>query len=55
MDTFDELCGTILVKVEPADLMEILNITTSDIVNRFDDLIMINQDKVREFLDDQLR
>ena len=55
MDTFDELCDILLVKVDMTELLELLNITTSDIVNRFDDLVIINQDEIREFLDDQLR
>ena len=55
MDTFDELCGTILVKVEITDLLELLGITTEDLLSRFDDRVMMEQDEIRKFLDDQPR
>ena len=55
MDTFDEMCGIILVKVETTELLELLNITTEDILDRFDDRVMMHQDKLENYLEGQLR
>jgi hypothetical protein len=55
MDTFDELCDTILLKVDMLELIELLNISTKDIIRQFEDEIMMNRDEIEEYLDELTR
>ena len=52
MDTYDELCVRIGDKVDMIELLELLSITVSDVVERFEDRIMMNREDIEEFLDD---
>jgi len=47
-----ELCDRIIVQVDIIELVELLHITTEDIVERFEDRVLIHQDKIEEFLND---
>ena len=50
MDTYDELCDIILVRLDILDLVELLGITVADLLDRFDDRVMLQQDKIEEFV-----
>ena len=52
MYTYDELCVRIIEQVDMIELLELLNITTEDIVERYEDRILANQDDIQEFLND---
>ena len=52
MDTFDEMCDRIVTNVDMIELLELLDITVKDIVERFEDRVMTNQDDIQEFLND---
>ncbi len=55
MDTFEEMCDRIVSKVDMIELLELLDITVPDILERFEDRVMINQDKLEGFLNDSPR
>ncbi len=55
MDTFKEICDKLVAHADVIDLLELLNITASDIVARFEEEIELNIDDVEEFLDDSIR
>ena len=55
MDTFDEICDRILLKVDMLELIELLNISTKDIIRQFEDEIMMNRDEIEEYLDELTR
>ena len=50
MDTYDEMCGIILVRMDVQDLVELLGITIEEIMDRFDDKVMLKQDDIEEYL-----
>lgn len=50
MDTYDEMCVTILVRMDVEDLVELLGITVEEVLDRFDDKVMLKQDEIEEFL-----
>ena len=54
MDTLDELCVRIVVQVDMIELVELLDISVSDLVERFEDRVMTNQDALKEFLDERV-
>ena len=53
MDTYDELCDRILVRIEPQELVELLDLSTAAILDRFDDKVMLLQDDIEEYLHEQ--
>jgi hypothetical protein len=55
MDTFDELCVKLMVHSEIEDVIDLLQITTEDLVSRFEDRLEENIDKIEEFLDEPAR
>ena len=50
MDTYDEMCVTILVRMDVEDLVELLGITVEEVLDRSDDKVMLKQDEIEEFL-----
>jgi hypothetical protein len=52
MDTFDELRGKILLQIDILELIEMLQISSEEILDRFEDRLMIHQDKIEEYLDE---
>jgi hypothetical protein len=55
MDTFKELCDRIVVHTEIEDIIALLNLSTEDILGRFEDRIEENIDDIREFVDESAR
>ena len=55
MDTLDELYGKLISQVDMIDLLDLLDISVKDLLERFEDRVMIHQDKIEEFLDDSPR
>ena len=49
-----ELCDRIVSQVDIIELVELLHITTEDIVERFEDRVLIHQDALKEFLDERV-
>ncbi len=52
MDTFDELRGKILLQIDTMELVEMLQISSEELLDRFEDRLMIHQDKIEEYLDE---
>lgn len=55
MCTFKETCGKLMVHSEIEDVIDLLKITTEDILDRFEDRVEEHRDQIEEFLDEQLR
>lgn len=55
MDTFKEICDKLVVHADVLDLLELLNITSADIVAKFEEEIELNIDDVEEYLDECIR
>ncbi len=52
MVTLDELNKQLAAKFDPNDLLEILRLDSTDLVERFGDLIEERQDEFRKLLDE---
>ena len=52
MDTYDEMCDRILVRLEVLDLVELLDITAKELLDRFEDKVMLQQDEIEEYLNE---
>jgi len=52
MDTYDEMCDRILVRLEVLDLVELLDITVKELLDRFEDKVMLQQDELEEYLNE---
>lgn len=52
MDTFDELCGRILAQADAEELLELLDISSEELLQRFEDRVMIRQEQIEEYLDE---
>jgi len=52
MDTYDEMCDRILVRIEPLELTELLGLSTQEMLDRFEDKVMLAQDAIEEFLNE---
>ncbi len=52
MDTFDELCGKLTAQVDTLELIELLQISSEELLDRFEDRIMIHRDKLEEYIDE---
>jgi hypothetical protein len=50
MDTFDEMCDTILVRIDVLELVELLDITAAEILDRFEDKVMLEKEKIEEYI-----
>lgn len=55
MDTYEELRVKLLVHADIIDVLELLNITLDDLIERFDDRVMMNRDDIEEFLEATVR
>lgn len=55
VDTYEELCGTILGKIDILEVIELLMISAEDLLERFEDRVMMNQSEIEEYLDESLR
>jgi FtsZ-binding cell division protein ZapB len=53
MDTFDELRGKILLQVDTIELIEMLQVSSEEILDRFEDKVMQYQDKLEEYVNDE--
>ncbi len=51
MDTYEEMCVKLVLKVDMIELLELLNITVEDILERYEDRIEINRTDIEEYLD----
>jgi len=55
MDTYEEMCVKLVLKVDMIELLELLNITVTDIVERYEDRIEINREDIEEYLNELAR
>jgi len=55
MDTYEELCVKLIVHCDMLELLELLNITVEDVVERFEDRIDISREYIEEYLDEPTR
>ena len=53
MDTFDELRGKILLQVDTIELIEMLQVSSEEILDRFEDKVMQHQDKLEEYVNNE--
>ena len=53
MLTLDEIRDTILVRIDIQELVELLDISTEELLDRFEDRAMLKQDDIEEFLNEQ--
>jgi len=53
MDTFDEIRGKILHKLDIIELVEMFGITAEDILDRFEDRLELFEIALQEYLNDE--
>jgi hypothetical protein len=52
MDTFEELCVKLVANADMMEVIELLHLTTEDLVERFEDRIEENLEEIREYMDE---
>jgi hypothetical protein len=52
MDTYEELRDRILVQLDILDIIEVLNITAENLLERFDDRLMMQQEDFEEYFNE---
>ena len=51
--TLDEICGILLVRYDPDEIVDLLEISTEEILEKFDFKIAERYDKLNEDLEDE--
>ena len=54
MDTYEELRDRILVQLDIIDILEVLSITAEDLLERFDDRLMMQQEDFEEYFNESM-
>ena len=52
MDTFDELCVKLIGKADVEDLLELLQITPEELLEKFECRVEERREELEEFLDE---
>jgi hypothetical protein len=52
MDTFDELCVKLLAKADVEDILELLQVTPEELLDRFDFRVAERMEELEAFIDD---
>lgn len=52
MLTFEEIRDTILVRMDVQDLIEMLDISAEELLDRFEDRAMLKQEELEEYIDE---
>lgn len=55
MDTYEELCARIVHKIDTLELIELLEVSSEDLLARFEDRLELNRMDIEEYLDESVR